>query len=281
MRKWIDKENVSAQRARRALPILVRQARAEQPITYEDLSRELGMKHHRPVRIAAGYIGYTLEAIGNARGWRDRVPPPLQSIVVNKETGLPGIGVDPFMNAAYRQSHTIRQKKAAIKGVHSKIYSYPHWEEILQLLELDPAPLILDRVLAEAANTTGRGGEGLEHRALKEFIASNPEIVHLSSRHAPGKMEYKLPSGDRVDVVFEGNSMKAAVEVKSSISSEGDIARGLFQCLKYRAVLEAQSALSGTIFDVVVILVVGKRFPDTLIPLKNSLGILVKDQVVP
>lgn len=281
VREWLDKGVISAERARRALPILVRQARAEQPITYKDLSIELGMDHHRPVKTPAGYIGYTLNAIGNTRGWKRRPPPPLQSLVVNKHSGFPGSGVDGFMSAAYREAQTQRQKTAALKGVHSQLYAYPHWEELLDYLELDPAPLTLDNILRKAINAKGRGGEGPEHRLLKDYIVKNPFIVGLPPAHASGSPEFGLPSGDRVDVVFVGNGLKTAVEVKSCISSEDDIARGLFQCLKYRVVLEAQAALSASPFDVCVFLVVGKKFPESLLPLKNSLGVSVIDRVVP
>lgn len=279
--QWVDGSTISAERARRALPILVRQARAERPITYLDLSRELGMSHHRPVRYAAGHVGYALQALARQPGWKRRPPPPLQSLVVNKGTGLPGSGVNEFMGRAFRQAQTRRQREAALNGVYAQIYSYPHWEELLELLEIDPAPAALDDEVEEATRAGGRGGEGPEHKALKDYVSATPALLSLPAGHKPGRKEFPLPSGDSVDVVFEGRGLKTAVEVKSHISSDGDVARGLFQCLKYRTVLEAQSAISATKFEVVVRLVLGKAFPPKLIALRNSLGITVIDNVVP
>lgn len=263
------------------LPVLVRQARSEQPITYQDISIELGMKHHRPAQKAAGYVGDTLEAVAQSTNWKQRPPPPLQSLIVNKGTGLPGSGIDGFMSDAYRKAQTPKEKHAVLKGVYSQLRAYPHWDEILTYLELDPAPVVMDRILRKAAKTRGRGGEGVEHKLLKDYLANSPAIVGLPSKLPRGLLEYALPSGDRVDVVFEMAGLKTAVEVKSSISTEGDIARGLFQCLKYRVILEAQSALSKLPFDVAVVLVVGKKFPESLISLKHSLGVKVIDEVVP
>ena len=51
-----------------------------------------------------------------------------------------------------------------------------------------------------------------------------------------------LPSGDTIDVLFRNGLDWIAVEVKSSLSNSLDITRGLFQCVKYRAVIEAVQA---------------------------------------
>jgi hypothetical protein len=199
--------------------------------------------------------------------------------VVNKTTGLPGDGVRAFMSAAYRRARTKKQKEAALNGIYAEIYAYPYWEEVLQLLGLDPAPAALEDLVAEAVGSAGRGGEGPEHRALKDYVAANPLVVGLRANHPAGKTEFRLASGDFVDVVFTGTGRRTAVEVKSRISGERDIARGLFQCLKYRAVLEAQAALSERPFDVSVVLVLGTVLPDRLVPLRNALKINVVDNV--
>jgi hypothetical protein len=47
-------------------------------------------------------------------------------------------------------------------------------------------------------------------------------------------------SGDKMDVFFESPTELVCIEVKGKKSCEADIRRGIFQCVKYRAVLEAQ-----------------------------------------
>ena len=54
--------------------------------------------------------------------------------------------------------------------------------------------------------------------------------------------EHELLSGDRVDVVCFTESELVAVEVKSRDSNWQDLRRGVYQCVKYRAVLCAQEA---------------------------------------
>ena len=49
-----------------------------------------------------------------------------------------------------------------------------------------------------------------------------------------------LLSGDEVDVYFETDGRIDLVEVKSRRSNWHDLQRGVYQCVKYRAVLDAQ-----------------------------------------
>jgi len=70
-----------------------------------------------------------------------------------------------------------------------------------------------------------------------------------------------------------------AVEVKSALSSEADIVRGLFQCVKYRAVLEAQQASEGLPQSARAILVLQAKLPSKLQALKNVLGVELVDEI--
>ena len=278
-RTWLDMGNITAERARRALPILVRQAHSRTPITYKALSRELEMKHHRPVAIVAGYAGLTVKSLADEKTWTMPPPPPLQALVINGDDLFPGDGIDSFMTEAYRQAKTRRQKEAALNGVYSEIFSYPYWKNVLDFLHIAPAENHFDALVAEAVETKGRGGEGPEHAALKQYIASRPEILGLARTRVQVKPEFKIASGDRVGIVFEFSNLKVAVEIKSHISSVGDIARGFFQCVKYREILKVQSDLSNNPYDVDTILALGSKLPPKLIPLKNALGINVIDDL--
>ena len=89
-------------------------------------------------------------------------------------------------------------------------------------------------------------------------------------------------SGDRMDVFFEGISSKGkecwiCVEVKSKISDKHDIQRGLYQCVKYRAVMEKEILAFGIQKDVRVILALGCEFPQCLDVERRALGIEDKD----
>jgi hypothetical protein len=74
---------------------------------------------------------------------------------------------------------------------------------------------------------------------LKLWAVENPRALGLP-RNMIGVPEQGLLSGDRVDVLFSDGASFVAVEVKSIRSSEDDWRRGIYQCVKYRAVREVQ-----------------------------------------
>lgn len=55
-----------------------------------------------------------------------------------------------------------------------------------------------------------------------------------------GTNEKLLSSGDRLDAHFDNGRHRLAVEVKTSRCSEDELQRGVYQAVKYRAVLRAE-----------------------------------------
>jgi hypothetical protein len=97
-----------------------------------------------------------------------------------------------------------------------------------------------------------------------------------------GNIEHTILSGDRLDVFFDLPEQWVCVEIKAKQSPDWDVLRGIFQCVKYRAVLEAQRHYvnnSGPLPKVRVVLVLGKELPDHLEPLRRLLDVEVKPNV--
>ena len=113
---------------------------------------------------------------------------------------------------------------------------------------------------------------------MKEFIAANLQVVGLPTG-LRGELECPLPSGDCVDVLFENGDAWIAVEVKARHSPEADVVRGIFQCIKYQAVVEAYQTSSTCLPTLAPYLSLKRPLPPRLIPLKNMLGVEVLDQV--
>ena len=88
--KSIEGEKLYQQRARKAFPLLVRQALANQPILYLDLAQELEMPNPRNLNYVLGCIGQTLQEISVE--WKEEIP-PINCLVINKTKGLPGGGL--------------------------------------------------------------------------------------------------------------------------------------------------------------------------------------------
>lgn len=84
------------------------------------------------------------------------------------------------------------------------------------------------------------GGESEHHKALKAYVAAHPSKFGAPV-DAEAIIEFGIWSGDCIDVVFQTPKDWVAVEVKSAISGFEDCRRGIFQTIKYRAVLKAQA----------------------------------------
>lgn len=275
---WIKKRNVSAERIQPLFAILVRQARLQQPMTYGQAAEELGV-HHRGIDKIAWYLGLTLDALGKTRDWRATPPPQLQALIVNKFTRIPGDGIDGFMSHSWKKAKTIDRKRAILKAVYVELAQYKYWSDVGDAIGAEDAQADLSDLVDAAKNATKRGGEGPEHKALKEHVAANPALLGLSARHPAGGTEHPLASGDRVDVVFKHKRKVLAVEVKPAGSSDGDMARGVFQCVKYRHVLQAQSGLAKKPFTVDTRLVLGKAAPARVKALAASLDVTIIDTI--
>jgi hypothetical protein len=84
----------------------------------------------------------------------------------------------------------------------------------------------------------GGGGEGEEHRKLKEYIRSHPEAIGLSSVKS-GELEHTFISGDVVDILFEHrDGSYSVVEIETT-----DPLPGCYQAIKYRALQCAEMRL--------------------------------------
>jgi len=263
-------------RARAALPILVRQAFCENQIYYDDLAAELEMPNPRNLNYVLGSIGTTLNELSIETDCAE--PPHIQSLVINQSRRLPGAGFDVFLaqRIGGYQKLSLADKRAYLKAYWHEIIAYPYWTEVLEACDLSPATSDASRIISKAKNGKGGGGgEGDEHRKLKEYVAANPHIVGLASNVAPGNPESPLPSGDRVDVLFDTPKRRIAVEIKSKISNDEDLTRGLFQCVKYRAVMEAERGIKGAQYSVETVLLLGSSLPKGLQSLKNALGVRV------
>lgn len=265
-------------RARAALPLLVRQAQAGTPVFYSDLAEELRMPNPRNLDYVLGSIGYSLERLSKA--WRIKIP-PIQCLVVNRKNGVPGEGIGWFLIKKKEFGKLpLRQRRAIVEAELQYVFSFQRWNEVLKTFELEPATADFSVFVKRASGGFG-GGESESHKELKEYIARNPKIIGLGAKTKLGTTEYPLPSGDSLDVSFNGKAMWVAAEVKSSISPEADIIRGLFQCVKYRAVMEAVLLSEARPQNARALLVLESGFPQSLISLRNVLGVEVFENISP
>lgn len=245
---------------RTIIPVLIHWAQTGQTNhTYSDLIIALGKKRFSGVGHVLGMVQDVVEAL--AEKLETKIP-TLNSLIKDKNTGLPAAGfsyVEPSYNTWSDEG-----KRVFVKGLDEEAINYPHWNMILDELGLSPllsfSPEEIDKI--KNPQRYGFGGESSEHKALKDYVKSHPSCLGVAEI-INADVEHILPSGDRLDVYFECiDGSRVAVEVKPSISDDSDITRGIFQCIKYKAILEALSKADGTNAPVKAILVTRRAFSD-------------------
>ena len=190
-------------------------------------------------------LNYVLGSIGNRlrqlEAARNCKIPPIVGLVVNSVTGLPGRGGWGFLGLKNPDSQSSEAKHRIFEAACQQIWDYRKWDRVLRWLDLESIESDLAD-LASAAAQRGGGGESQAHRLLKVHLASHPELLGLNGFSA-GTIESRMSSGDSLDILFESRRQVVAIEVKASTASERELARGVFQCVKYGAVLAAEMTI--------------------------------------
>lgn len=113
----------------------------------------------------------------------------------------------------------------------------------------------------------GSGGEGIEHKRLKAWVAQNPKELGLTNIKRTN-IEYVFPSGDTADIVFELDGNKYAVVEIETI----DACTGSYQVLKYKVLKCAEIGMDINDPDIEAILVAWTK-PQEVIDFCNRYGI--------
>ena len=235
---------------------------------YGELARKIGI-HHRTLNHSLGSIGRALMDL--ERRWGRQVP-PIQALVINKSSKRPGAGFAIF---------TPDEKdfdQATWRRLRDEVWDFPDWGQVLDAFKLPRAPVV-ELPPADEISPHGGGGEGAEHKRLKKAVSVNPKWVGLPNSLSPGEVEASLYSGDSLDVLFFDSNRRIAVEVKGASAPVGEVIRGLFQCVKYKAVLDAEARVAGSRADCEAVLALGGSFPDELTLLRHTLGVKVFENI--
>jgi hypothetical protein len=246
-------------------------------MTYGALAHELGMPNPRNLNYVLGSVGQTLVDLNKT--WSDKIP-PIQCLAVNQDDDTPGQGFGWFMpNPDEWKRMSPVQRRRITEVVERTIYAYPRWPEVLDALRLAPVEEDFSDLINGAAMMRA-GGESEAHKKLKEFVRRRPQLVGAKMGGRIGRVEESLPSGDKVDVFFDAAKEWVAVEVKPLSSDALDLTRGLYQCIKYCAVLRAMLAAdSASDIDARAVLVIAGRLPERLRTLRMRLGVEVIEGV--
>lgn len=266
---------------------LIAAAKDRHTLTYTEAKRRLeenyGFSTIFPVMLGIP-AGQAMDVI------LSKVPaaPLLNVLLVRQSDGMPGDGAGPYM-ADYFGYAWLRSEDARKKNSHRwrkyyeraarDVYNYQDWDLVYEKIyqrPFEPDKKSLAERSAQGGSEKdglprGRGGEGENHKNLRLWVQKHPGRVVKNIRIIRSATEVDLLSGDRVDVVVYGSDVTYAVEVKSRDSNDADFMRGIYQCVKYKAVLSAMDARVDP--AVISILVTERPLPSDLAELSKRLKV--------
>lgn len=255
--------------AMKAIPVLVRWAQAtwDQPHYYSQLKIAIGHNTNRLGGVM-GRVHDIIKELGERTG--EKIP-TLNGLVQDKSTGLPNDGFVIVIDD-YKKEMPNDLKRSIVRVCNEKAHQYD-WSWVLKELGLEPAKVISEDKLSKLkVSAYGSGGEGKEHKALKEYIHNHPESIGIKGINF-SETEHDLLSGDSLDVFFDCKSIHYAIEVKPKTSPVGDVIRGVFQCVKYKAVMDAMRVADNGNYENETLLVLGGEMPDSARQIANDLNI--------
>lgn len=227
------------------------------------------------IGLVAGELMHRIQSI-------DPRAPLINVLVVNQTDRMPSKGAGSFMATRFRNpklaSRNYKQQYPAGWRKHferaaAEVYAYSpaQWSTLYRQVfgrGLNEVAIEAEREHRQQGNEDdygtgphkyGGGGEGRYHRALREWVTANPAEVRREFATARPDTEFPLDSGDRVDAVYHLEDRTVVLEVKSRISNAVDLRRGVYQCIKYRAVKEAMDVRQNV--SVEAFLVTEKKLP--------------------
>jgi len=215
----------------------------------DELQHQLGINTIFPTQI--GYVA------GSLMNQILEVDPraPLINAVITRPNGLPGLGAGSYFANRYKvpaynkwNAVSSEKKRTLVEREREKVLRYGRWEQInLRLFGKGAQELLRKREgseedgLPEKGRNYGGEPESEEHKKLKAWVAANPHKIGIGKSFGKGVPESALLSGDIVDVLFNDGTNYITVEVKSCRSNDDDFRRGIYQCVKYRAVKQAEN----------------------------------------
>lgn len=244
-----------------AMRLLIATALAGATTTYGDVKRHLENEAGFST-IFATRIGLVAGSLMEKLREADPKAPLINVLVVSQKDGLPSEGAGPFMARRFKnhllKSETYKERfpdkwREYVERAASEAYAYSakQWERLYKKAfgrplgagqieeELEKRQDGNEEDFGAGASKYGAGGEGAYHKALRLWVMENPKLVGRGYASARSETEFSLDSGDRVDVVYHLKNKTVVLEVKSRISNDIDLRRGVFQCIKYRAVKAA------------------------------------------
>lgn len=265
-----------------AFQMLLRGAPSGRRVTYGSVAAHLQQRLGIP-KVFSTHIGGVAGALMDEIRVVEPDAPLINMLVVNGGDWEPGVGGDSYLRDRFGISkrELAKRREVYVQEAINEVRAYTGWPDVYRKLfkgELVPdATLNTDDYDEDGQPDNpvhGRGGpESEEHKRLKAFVRDNPQLVGIKGIIARARLEARLLSGDEMDVELLVGSMRWGVEVKSSRSGDADLERGIYQCIKYRAVMIAESGFDADEAECDALLVTERPLPTALRSLAKRLAV--------
>lgn len=266
---------------------LIAAAKDRGTVTYGHAKRRLE-KECGFSTIFSAMMGHPAGAAMDAVLAVDGDAPLLNVLLVQQEDGMPGRGAGYYLDQhfninglAHKNARKQRRDewRTCFERAAAEVYDYPNWDGLYKTVygrAYRPDTQATQRKSGKDGSEKdglprGRGGEGKNHKALRLWVQKNPATLLPRLGRVRAETEVELLSGDRVDAVYYAVGKTVAIEVKSRDSNDLDLQRGIYQCVKYRAVLGVMDARQEA--PVEAVLVTETPLPGDLSSLARRLGI--------
>ena len=231
--------------------------RANSTITYGEIADRLRRDLKIKGKVNPRHIGWVADALITRMLKIDDSAPLINVLIVDQITRQPSTGADSYLRKRFDLRGPIGEHRRLIlvEREAKKIYTYKGWPSIYRRIFKQNAPAADPTSLVNGTERDGMppassnrhyGGpaESDEHKKLKYYVVNHPACIGVTGKPRRAEVEYRLPSGDEVDGFIENDTAAYLIEVKSVRSTEPDFLRGVYQCIKYRAVFRAERVLT-------------------------------------
>jgi hypothetical protein len=257
------------------LSFLAECARNGKTVNYTQVSAALGLGNAQWANVAFGCVHRILRIVEKEHLFGEGLIPDITAIVTKK--GKLSFGRGLLVNNPKLAKMQHLEQLSAVDGLRQEVFRWPYWMQLLALLGLKPLADLDsdDDALAKFASQTGPKGKSPEHTEMQKCIRDNPKLVipKLQGDVESSSCEYLFWSLDRADVVTKTSKEWIGFEVKPSTAPFEELKKGIFQVIKYRALLSAELLSHGRICRSRCVLVIGGSLPKELRVLATRLGV--------
>ena len=246
-----------------AFRLLIAHAQSGKTVTYKEMAEHIGKElkldktndwHH--MGLVVGSLMYNVQRICGMK------IPPINILMIRSDTKLPGFGADPFVDNYIgaqidASALTDLDRAMLMQTLIEDVFTYEKWEAVYRRvfgkkLAAQSLPKVSKKKPSKSQGGGKAGGESAAHKALKRLVFENPYDVVGEGEHVHAAYpEVAFRSADRVDVLINCKESIYVVEVKPQGSDHDELQRGVYQCVKYKALAEAEERVNiEAIYDV-------------------------------